>query len=258
MVVTVEPGVDDRRESRRLSRLLITAVPLALLPLLVAVFVLTPRTWIPHSLGESMPSIDTDAVGSLMVVPPTDVTDTGIVSVIPTPTESPSASPPPTEPSSTAVAPHRPVLPTTPPHATTPAPTSAPPPTARPQGIVGLGGLCVTDANGGMYYGNQVQLARCDGGGAQQWTFGADGTVRALGLCLAPSYEYGQQWARVVVWPCNGSASETWSQQPYGELVNAQSGLCLDDPYGSTTPGTQLQTYPCHEGDNQQWTIYNF
>jgi hypothetical protein len=34
--------------------------------------------------------------------------------------------------------------------------------------------------------------------------------------------------------------------QSNGSLLNPQSGLCLDDPSGNTTSGTQLQTYTCN------------
>jgi len=30
---------------------------------------------------------------------------------------------------------------------------------------------------------------------------------------------------------------------------------CLDVPYGSATPGTALQLYPCHGGSNQVWSL---
>jgi hypothetical protein len=38
------------------------------------------------------------------------------------------------------------------------------------------------------------------------------------------------------------------------ELVNANSGRCLDVPGTSTTNGTQLQLWDCHGGTNQRFT----
>jgi hypothetical protein len=37
--------------------------------------------------------------------------------------------------------------------------------------------------------------------------------------------------------------------------VNQASGDCLDDPYSSTTSGTQLIQYSCNSGSNQNWTF---
>jgi hypothetical protein len=39
------------------------------------------------------------------------------------------------------------------------------------------------------------------------------------------------------------------------EILNDESGLALDVPNGSTTPGTPIQQYTPHGGPNQQWRI---
>jgi hypothetical protein len=38
-------------------------------------------------------------------------------------------------------------------------------------------------------------------------------------------------------------------------VVNQASGDCMDDPYSSTTTGTQLIQYSCNSGSNQSWTF---
>ncbi|MEE1775785.1 ricin-type beta-trefoil lectin domain protein, partial [Streptomyces sp. JV181] len=50
--------------------------------------------------------------------------------------------------------------------------------------ITGLAGKCVDVAGGAVANGTAVQLYDCNGTAAQQWTVGADGTIRALGKCL--------------------------------------------------------------------------
>jgi hypothetical protein len=40
-----------------------------------------------------------------------------------------------------------------------------------------------------------------------------------------------------------------------GTAVNQASGDCLDDPYSSTSSGTQLIQYSCHSASNQNWTF---
>ena len=42
--------------------------------------------------------------------------------------------------------------------------------------------------------------------------------------------------------------------QSNGELVNPQSGKCLDDT-GWGGSGTQLQIWACGDGTNQQWQL---
>ncbi|CAL9652216.1 Endo-1,4-beta-xylanase A [Streptomyces sp. enrichment culture] len=39
-----------------------------------------------------------------------------------------------------------------------------------------------------------------------------------------------------------------------GTIKGVGSGRCLDVPSGSTTDGTQVQLWDCHNGTNQQWT----
>ncbi|MGC0335278.1 endo-1,4-beta-xylanase [Streptomyces sp. SLBN-8D4] len=39
-----------------------------------------------------------------------------------------------------------------------------------------------------------------------------------------------------------------------GQIKGVGSGRCLDVPNSSTTDGTQLQLWDCHNGTNQQWT----
>ena len=50
--------------------------------------------------------------------------------------------------------------------------------------ITGLAGKCVDVAGASTANGTAVQLYTCNGTGAQQWTRGTDGTLRALGKCL--------------------------------------------------------------------------
>jgi hypothetical protein len=49
-------------------------------------------------------------------------------------------------------------------------------------------------------------------------------------------------------------ANQVWQHQSNGELVNPQSGKCLDDA-GSGGAGTQLVLYHYTDAPNQQWTI---
>ncbi len=63
--------------------------------------------------------------------------------------------------------------------------------------ITGLAGKCVDVAGGAVANGTAVQLYDCNGTAAQQWTVGADGTIRALGErrrhCHRPHHGSGGQ-----------------------------------------------------------------
>jgi len=103
--------------------------------------------------------------------------------------------------------------------------------------------------------GTKVQIWDCNGGQAQNWTVGTDGSIRVNGKCLDVSGAGVSNGSPVVLWDCDGAANQQWIPQ-LGYLYNPVSGRCLDDPGGSTTDGTQLDLWSCNgDGANQQWKL---
>jgi hypothetical protein len=138
------------------------------------------------------------------------------------------------------------------------AAASAPPALAAgPTGpIVGLAGKCVDDSGSGTSNGNPVILYHCTGGANQQWNIPGDGTIQVFGKCLdikgAKSTANGTP---VELWNCNGGANQVWTASN-GNLVNPQSGKCLDVPGSNSADGTQLDIYTCgNQQPNQLWTL---
>ncbi|WP_236061970.1 ricin-type beta-trefoil lectin domain protein [Actinacidiphila acididurans] len=128
-------------------------------------------------------------------------------------------------------------------------------PADRTGRITGYGGLCVDDASSNTADYNPVQVWTCNGTGAQNWTVGADRTVRDFGKCLDVYGSGTANGTTVDLYTCNGTAAQVWVPQPNGALLNPPSGKCLDDTGWSTTPGTQLEIWDCTGGANQQWTL---
>jgi glucosylceramidase len=118
--------------------------------------------------------------------------------------------------------------------------------------ITGYGGKCVDVAGANTANGTQVQLYTCNGTGAQQWTVGTDGTIRALGKCLDVAAAGTTNGTRVQLYDCNGTAAQQW-QRSGTELINTGSGKCLDATGPSSADGTPLQIWTCTGGANQQW-----
>ena len=127
--------------------------------------------------------------------------------------------------------------------------------TTPPQGqVTGYQGLCLDDRNASTADFNPVQVYTCDGTSAQQWTVETNSTLQTLGKCLDVDNGATSNGTTVDVYDCNGSGAQTWTAQPSGELVNPQSGKCLEDN-GSGPSGTQLIIYDCNGGTNQKWTL---
>ncbi len=77
--------------------------------------------------------------------------------------------------------------------------------------------------------------------------------ARHSGLCIAQSTT-AASGGPVVQVACDSGAASQWTQS--GTLIrNRASGACLDVPGGSTQQDTQLLTWPCNGGNNQNWTL---
>jgi mannan endo-1,4-beta-mannosidase len=140
-------------------------------------------------------------------------------------------------------------------------PTGNPPTSPPPSGgggtgaITGAGGKCVDVAAAGTANGTAVQLYDCNGGTAQSWTVGSDGTIRALGKCLDVTGQGTANGTVLQIWDCNGSPAQQWVAESDGHLKNPQSGRYLDDPSGSTANGTRLQIWDRNTNPWQTWHL---
>ncbi|HXL93123.1 MAG TPA: ricin-type beta-trefoil lectin domain protein [Streptosporangiaceae bacterium] len=120
--------------------------------------------------------------------------------------------------------------------------------------IHGYEGLCLDDRSASTADFNPVQVYTCNGTNAQNWTVESNNTLQVLGGCLDVDAAGTTNGTTVDYYPCNGTAAQVWDPQSNGELVNPNSGKCLDDTgYGGS--GTQVQIWTCDDTSNQQWTL---
>ncbi|SBT40255.1 glycoside hydrolase family 16 protein [Micromonospora auratinigra] len=119
--------------------------------------------------------------------------------------------------------------------------------------IVGYGGKCVDVASANTANGTPIQLWTCNGTGAQQWSWPADGSVRALGKCLDVAAGSTANGAKVQLYDCNGTGAQKWVFTAAGDIVNPQANKCLDATGVSSADGTRLQLWDCTGGANQKW-----
>jgi glucosylceramidase len=121
--------------------------------------------------------------------------------------------------------------------------------------ITGLGGKCLDVASGSSANGAAVQLYDCNGSGAQQWTVGTDGTIRALGKCLDVTGQSTADGAQLQLWDCGGTANQRWAATAARDIVGAASNKCLDATGNSSADGTRLQIWTCTGAANQKWSV---
>ena len=127
--------------------------------------------------------------------------------------------------------------------------------TASPTGpVTGYQGLCLDDRSASTALFNPIQVYTCNGTNAQQWTVNSNGTLTVLGNCLDVNGAGTANGTLVDLYTCNGTGAQQWQAQSNGELVNPESGKCLDDT-GFGGSGTQVQIWSCGDGTNQQWHL---
>ena len=108
--------------------------------------------------------------------------------------------------------------------------------------VIGTGGLCLDVRGGTAANGQPVQLSTCNHTAAQEVTYTGANTLQILGKCVDVQSGGTGNGTAIQLFDCNGSGAQTWVLHANGALVNPQSGRCLDDPGGTTTPGAvQLQ-----------------
>jgi chitinase len=120
--------------------------------------------------------------------------------------------------------------------------------------ITGYEGLCLDDRSASTADFNPVQVYTCNGTNAQSWTVESNGTLQVLGGCLDVDGAGTANGTTVDYYPCNGTGAQSWVHESNGELVNTNSGKCLDDT-GWGGSGTQVQIWACADTSNQQWNI---
>lgn len=140
--------------------------------------------------------------------------------------------------------------------AASPAPSPTPSASPAPPTVRGLGGKCAGTPGTSSAKRTKVVIRTCGTtSSAETWKFHGGELIHA-GLC-ANARGPVAKGSKVILWPCNGAANETWTHKSNGEYVlKADHGqLCLDDPRSSTLNGTQLIVYTCGNSRNQRWTL---
>jgi alpha-galactosidase len=117
-----------------------------------------------------------------------------------------------------------------------------------------FGGIVCGDVQGGSLDSfTPVQAWNCNAAPNQQFEFNGT-TIYTVGAqrCLDVYYAGTAPGTIVESFPCNGTGAQTWYYFN-GELVNLNSGLCLDAT--NMADGTQLVINWCNGADSQNWQI---
>jgi hypothetical protein len=115
------------------------------------------------------------------------------------------------------------------------------------------GALCMDVAAGSTANGTPVQLARCNGGPAQAWTF-SSGSLRVFGnKCLDVRAGVNADRTPLQIWDCRpGNRNQQFTER--GNTFVAAGGRCVDVPGNILQDGAPLQIYACNGSGAQAWS----
>jgi ricin-type beta-trefoil lectin protein/putative Ig domain-containing protein len=124
-----------------------------------------------------------------------------------------------------------------------------------------VGRGCMTDPGNSAAKGTAVRAEPCDGSAAQRWTIFSSWTQYQHGrLCVgsagnpysAPGFAPGTQLLTESCGLPNNSdyPNDFWGQLPDGQIINEESGLCLDNP----GPDAKLVTEQCYGSAGEIWS----
>ena len=128
----------------------------------------------------------------------------------------------------------------------------------------GYDDLCLDVVWGNNKNGVPVQVSKCNGNQAQQWSW-SNGMLRAYGdKCLNVTEGADENGTRLQIWTCSGETSSDknnlWQMQGNTLRWQGNTERCLDVMNGKFASGTPLQLWSCggSKGNaNQRWTLAN-
>jgi hypothetical protein len=119
--------------------------------------------------------------------------------------------------------------------------------------------MCLDDHANLRANGNKVQLYKCNGTGAQNWTANSNGTISLTGsnYCLDVKGASTVKTTVVQLYQCSATdVAEQWViNNANHTIMNPNSGLYLDDKYSATTNGNQIWIWPSNDTNAQKWTV---
>lgn len=104
--------------------------------------------------------------------------------------------------------------------------------------------------------GEQVQIWDCHDGRNQSWTAEADGTLRALGLCLSVAGSSTANGAAVRMTACDAGPAQQFYFNANHDLIARAAGKCVDVIDHGVANSSNLQIWQCTGAANQKWNRY--
>ncbi|KAK6355602.1 hypothetical protein TWF696_004701 [Orbilia brochopaga] len=126
------------------------------------------------------------------------------------------------------------------------------------------GGKCMDVSGGTVLPNNPIILFKCGPNWNQVWKFKEDTIQLAFDrdhsgakYCLDTQASGSDKYLNVVLNSCApGKPSQRWKTTPTGNIINIQTGYCVDINASNYKDGSNLLAYPCgNRQANQVWAL---
>ena len=106
--------------------------------------------------------------------------------------------------------------------------------------------ICLHDSSGLLTNGNRVDIYQCNNSTSETgWTVEPDGTLQFQGHCAVPQNAGTADSTPIVLWTCEGEATQYWTERSDDTFIDNAAGRCLTDTNGDTTNSTQVVLLHC-------------
>lgn len=124
-------------------------------------------------------------------------------------------------------------------------------------------GKCMDIIGNATANGSRVGIYDCAGThNPQLFEWAQNGTIRVWPngttlKCITNAGGASANGNQIQINDCTGSASQLWTMNNNGAIVNPSTNKCIDNPSNATTNGTFLQLYDCLGNASQNFTLGN-
>ncbi|MFF2328566.1 MULTISPECIES: ricin-type beta-trefoil lectin domain protein [unclassified Streptomyces] len=113
---------------------------------------------------------------------------------------------------------------------------------------------CIDVVGGKAVRGAPLMIWDCSASASQHWTFAADGTMRALGMCVRLTGSSTADGTDLELAACDAGSAQRFVLNSSHDLVSGLADKCVDVRDNGTANGTRLQLWSCSGDDNQKWS----
>ncbi|GLY43405.1 hypothetical protein Amsp01_094280 [Amycolatopsis sp. NBRC 101858] len=126
-------------------------------------------------------------------------------------------------------------------------------PTSGTRLISDWNGKCIDVPKRNFADGVQLQTFFCNSTVAQDWTFTGDTLRVPNNMCMDVAWGSRDRGAAIQIATCSGNPAQQFVLTAAGDLVNPQSGKCVDIKAWNGDDRAPLILWDCTGGANQKW-----